>query len=463
MSRKFVRTRYALGFLCNFIVGSGCLQLCKLLAVVSLLWPFQSPFADELSQSAGSLTSDLPLDLVLELPAQQMNDEGLFEQHIQGHSLFHSSFRDVRRNGRAILGPHFVNDSCGSCHVRTGRGSLILGKTGALSSMVVKIGLLARASRRSPSAVPGVGEQLQEHSLSGSRRYNTKLTWRYLPGSYPDGTSFTLRKPSVTFTIPKHPRSRIAHSLRMSPALVGLGLLEAIPLKRLEELADPSDANSDGISGRVHYVKDRSSGALAAGRFGFQATSSSLREQIGAALLLDMGITSDAAPRKTRSAELTASEIDALVTYQQLSGVPRFRNLSEPRFARGLSLFKAARCIDCHVATHQTSSSATPEILASQTIYPFSDLLLHDMGKELSETRREGAASGREWRTTPLWGLGIAEVTAQSPFGFLHDGRARTVEEAILWHGGEGAKSRDVFMHLTSEGRADLLFFLRSL
>jgi CxxC motif-containing protein (DUF1111 family) len=280
---------------------------------------------------------------------------------------------------------------------------------------------------------------------------------------YPDGTRFTLRRPKLAFTIPKLPNRQIVHSLRMSPSLVGMGLLEAIPIERLQALADPEDTNSDGISGRINYVRDDASASFIPGRFGFKATSPSLRSQIGAALLLDMGITSDASPRRARRPELSAEDVDRLVTYQQLSGVPRFRNLSEQRFASGFAAFQAARCTDCHTITHQTSSTATPQLLASQTIHPFTDLLLHDMGRDLSDSVRRSSRLAREWRTPPLWGLGLAEVTALPPFGYLHDGRARTLEEAILWHAGEAGKSREIFAHFEISRRADLLYFLESL
>ncbi len=437
--------------------------MVQVLILLLLLWPRECISADDSLLSAGSLTSELPLDLVLELPGPGVPGTGLFDQHVQGHSLFHSSFRGVRKNGKQILGPHFSNDSCGSCHMRTGRGSLVVGRNDSLSSMVVKISLLRGKSKSSSAPVPGLGEQLQEHSLSGGRRYNTKLAWRYIEGAYPDGTPFTLRRPKLSFTIPLHPKSRIGHSLRMSPALVGMGLLEAIPIQRLEDLADIEDRNGDGISGRIHYVKDETTGSSVVGRFGFRATSPTLEAQTATALLLDMGITSDFLPQKTRSPEISTLELHALTTYLRISGVPRFRNVSDPRFASGLRIFEAARCGDCHVVTHKTSSAAIPEILASQTIHPFTNLLLHDMGRGLADTRRERFASSREWRTAPLWGLGLAEITATPPFGYLHDGRARTLEEAILWHGGEAGTSRDLFMRLAREARSDLLFFLGSL
>ncbi len=440
-------------------------NLIRFLVVALILFflLLQPLLAEDLSQSAGALTSDLPLENVLELPPASLSDPQTFDNHLRGHSLFHSSFRGVRKNQRPILGPHFVNDSCGACHVHAGRGSLILGKEDAFSSMVVKVGLRRRNSMGSLSPVPGVGEQLQEHSLSGARRYKTKLTWRYMRGSYPDGTPFTLRRPKLSFVIPKLPQSQVAHSLRMSPALVGMGLLEAIPLERLQELADPDDTNNDGISGRLNYVRDKLSGSILAGRFGFKATSPSLRDQIGTALLLDMGITNNASPRKVGHPELSAEDVDNLVIYQQLSGVPRFRSFSESRFIAGFTAFQAARCSDCHTKTHQTASTATPQLLASQTIHPFTDLLLHDMGRALSDPMRSNSHTSREWRTSPLWGLGLADITAIPPFGYLHDGRARTLEEAILWHAGEGTASRDIFMHFEQKERSDLIYFLKSL
>jgi CxxC motif-containing protein (DUF1111 family) len=416
--------------------------------------------AEDLSQSAGALTSDLPLNVVIELPPPQLQDSSLFDQHLQGHSLFHSSFQGVRRNGLAILGPHFVNDSCGSCHIRAGRGSLIIGQQGSLSSMVVKVGLRRGTAGR---AVPGVGEQLQEHSAVGPRRYKITLSWKHFEGMYPDGTPYTLRRPKLSFSIPKYRPSSIVSSLRMTPPLVGMGLLEAIPVERLEELSDPNDENRDGISGRIHYLKSSQGGLPVPGRFGFRASNPSLREQTGAALLFDLGITSNELTRQYRRPELSNLEVDRLVTYQQLSGVPKVSRASEPRFLRGAEIFTQLGCGVCHVPTHTTSASASPPIVASQVIHPYTDLLLHDMGRGLADSKRERSVGRSEWRTAPLWVLGLAEVTAVPPFGYLHDGRARTVEEAILWHGGEASTSRALFTRAPLENRQSLLYFLGSL
>jgi CxxC motif-containing protein (DUF1111 family) len=249
----------------------------------------------------------------------------------------------------------------------------------------------------------------------------------------------------------------------MTPQLIGMGLLEAIPSERILSLADPADRDGDGISGKVNLVFDRESDSLQVGRFGFKATHPTLKQQTAAALFNDMGITTELFQSRRRPPELGAPELLTLVFYQQLSGVPGRRNSQAPDVAKGRQLFEAIGCAKCHIPSHHTSPTALPTYLASQTIYPYTDLLLHDMGPDLADNRAEFRAYGREWRTTPLWGLGMYEAISPRNTGFLHDGRARTPAEAILWHGGEASDSRTAFVSLPALQRHQLIDFLRSL
>jgi CxxC motif-containing protein (DUF1111 family) len=241
-----------------------------------------------------------------------------------------------------------------------------------------------------------------------------------------------------------------------------MGLLEVIPESEVLALSDPDDLNGDGISGRPNYVIDRSSGTKALGRFGFKATHPTLVQQSGAASFFDMGITNPLFPAINGSTEISGADFERLVVYQQIAGVPPARDQELPDIIAGKTLFQSVGCNGCHTMTFKTATDTDPEV-AGQTVHPFTDLLLHDMGPDLADNHPEFSASGFEWRTTPLWGLGFSpQISAVKPL-YLHDGRARTIEEAILWHGGEAAIAKDKFVRLSADERFKLIQFLQSL
>jgi len=411
----------------------------------------------------GALTSTLPRQVLLELPAPVINSDADFNRHLDGHGFFHRSFRTVSVAGKPILGPHFNNDSCGSCHVQVGRGPVQISPSSAGSTMVVKVGPTKQRPARAVPTLPGIGEQIQDRSLDGSSRFAIKLRWKYKQGTYADGEVYQLRRPQLSLFLPTYRRRDVVTSLRMTPQLIGMGLLEAIPSERIFSLADPDDRDGDGISGRVNLVLDRETNFFKVGRFGFKATHPTLKQQTAAALFNDMGITSEVFTTRRSPPELAATDLSTLVFYQQLSGVPAQRNPLAEDVVAGHKLFEALGCVQCHVPSHQTSPTALPHYLASQTISPYTDLLLHDMGPGLADGRGEFKASGREWRTAPLWGLGMYEAISPSNTGFLHDGRARSISEAILWHGGEAIPSQAAFVSLPALEREQLIVFLRSL
>ncbi|MBY0275867.1 c-type cytochrome, partial [Candidatus Binatia bacterium] len=261
-------------------------------------------------------------------------------------------------------------------------------------------------------------------------------------------------------------------SLRLPPPLVGLGLLEAIPEDAVLALADPDDRDGDGVSGRAHVVADPQSGVPRLGRFGWKASQATLRHQVAAAFRNDMGVTSrvlrdpDCGAAQTgcgeRGVELQDDDLDDLVTYLALLGMQARRDADDPIVQRGEQLFASAGCAACHTPTFVTSAFHPLAELAGQTIHPYSDLLLHDMGPRLAATLGEDDASGREWRTPPLWSIGLTGRVSGGE-AYLHDGRARTLREAILWHGGEGRRARDAFATLAADDQEALLAFLRSL
>jgi CxxC motif-containing protein (DUF1111 family) len=276
------------------------------------------------------------------------------------------------------------------------------------------------------------------------------VEWEEIPGRYPSGEPYVLRRPLVHVTDlaygPFDSRTRLA--LRVPPAVFGLGLLEGVPEQEILSVADPADVDKDGVSGRAPRVRDQLTGSTELGRFGWKASQPSLAAQTVAALASDMGIV--------RAGE---TDINALVRYLRALAVPARRQSTEPIVREGEAIFVDSGCSNCH-RPHLTTGVVPgwPE-LTNQTISPYTDLLLHDMGAPLADGIAEGAALGGEWRTPPLWGLGLLP-TVSGPVGLMHDGRATSAEEAILWHGGEADRSRQRFMALPRTKRAALLQFL---
>jgi len=258
--------------------------------------------------------------------------------------------------------------------------------------------------------------------------------------------------------------------------MVGMGLLEAIPEARLRELADPGDADGDGISGRLGQVWDAATGAPAVGRFGWKAEQPSVRAQVTGAFLGDIGITTGPRPVQECSVaqaeclaapaggapELADDLLDKVVLYSQTLAVPVRTRWDDAEVLRGKALFARAGCAGCHTPSHLTRADAALPELAGQRIFPYTDLLLHDLGEALSDRRPVFAAAGSEWRTAPLWGLRLIAAVNQHE-RLLHDGRARGVAEAILWHGGEAVAAREAFRMMAADERAALLAFVGSL
>jgi CxxC motif-containing protein (DUF1111 family) len=299
---------------------------------------------------------------------------------------------------------------------------------------------------------------------------------RYTPlsGRYADGERYELLAPSYSIEAPSHGPfvENLRISPRVAPAMIGLGLLEAIPEERLRELEDPAD----GISGRVNVVWDVEAEQLAVGRFGWKAEQPSVRQQASGAFLGDMGITSSLFPNQEctdsetecRNAlgggdpEISDELLERVVRYSELLAVPARLTFADEDVLRGRALFSELGCQGCHTPNHRTSGSAALEEVRDQSIWPYTDLLLHDMGDALSDDRPSFAAAGNEWRTPPLWGLGHYPAV-NGHDRLLHDGRARGVAEAILWHGGEAEAAKQAFVALPSSARLDLIAFVESL
>jgi len=327
----------------------------------------------------------------------------------------------------------------------------------------VQISKKGTSSDGSPLPVPKVGSVLQERDLRGRRRYNIQLKWRKIKGKYGDGSRYSLRRPQLSFEIRGKNPSQILSSLRMTPAIIGTGLVEAISDSTISSLADPLDSNGDGISGKVNLVANKRANSKTVGKFGFKAAEPTVEQQGLIAFFNEMGITNPLFPDpKGAPSEISELDMQRLDLYQRLAGVPAARDQGNPEIQAGRAIFNRIGCEKCHVATFVTSAPNDPE-LDAQTIHPFSDFLLHDMGEGLSDKRPHFDAAGNEWRTSPLWGLGFAETISEVRPMYLHDGRAQSIAEAILWHGGEGLQARTEFRNLAKAERDQLILFLRSL
>jgi CxxC motif-containing protein (DUF1111 family) len=393
-------------------------------------------------------------------PAPGLSPEEL-ERHLEGDANFDAVFVTAPALVNPGLGPRFNNASCNRCHLKDGRGMPQPGQS------LVRVSL-AKGKPEVPGGavpLPGIGSQVRDQAIFGDTPdAKVSLTWQEKTGQYPDGSPYRLRSPQIILAQvdahqPIPPETLI--SLRVPPPVFGAGLLEAVADADLLTLADPGDRNHDGISGKPNLVWDAQHQRKALGRFGLKANTPNLLVQTAAAYVNDIGVTNPLFPDKASFPEIDQRTLETTTFYVQTLGVPARTLVNDPQVQWGEKLFIQTNCAACHIATLKTADSKIP-VLANQTFHAYTDLLLHDMGEALSDHRPDFEASGSEWRTSPLWGLGLAQTVL--PYsGYLHDGRARTIEEAILWHGGEAQRSKEQFMALSRGNRENLLRFLTSL
>ena len=379
------------------------------------------------------------------------------------------------------LGPTFNAISCASCHLNNGRGRPPESADEPFESILVRLSIPGTDTHGGPKPLAAYGGQLQHRAIAGVPAEGTaKILYKELPGTLADGSAYSLRQPAIVFSELAYGElpGDTLHSLRVANPVIGLGLLEAVPEQQLQNLADPDDADQDGISGRINRVWSPTQQQVTVGRFGWKANVATVAEQNAGAALGDMGITSelnsaDNCPAAQRACVEFAAKDNAEVEFQQdflqeltryvrLIGVPAQRDTDDPEVKQGTALFRGVGCVQCHVSTLVTSAAATFPELANQTIHPYTDLLLHDMGAGLADQRPDYMADGSEWRTPALWGIGLTREVGGYEY-YLHDGRARNLTEAILWHGGEAQQARDAFAALPAAERGKLLRFLESL
>lgn len=393
--------------------------------------------------------------------------------HELGDVSFEQSFVSAPAPVNSGLGPVFNNVSCTSCHHNDGKGTPTAGFNN--SSLLIRISLPGQDANGAPVSVPGFGFQLQDRSVFSSKpEAHVNISYTDVPVTYPDGSVVTLRKPAYTLTDTYYPLPAVYNiSPRMAPPVFGLGLIEAIPESTILSFADENDKDGDGISGRPNYIYDTLSKKMDLGRFGLKANTINILHQVAFAYQQDIGISNYIAPKENCEGqmqddgrgddpELPDSIVNAVAFYVKSLAVPARRNVTDADIKAGEQLFSQIQCARCHIPTIQTGMDFTLPQISNQRIHPYTDLLLHDMGSGLADGRPDFLATGSEWRTMPLWGIGLFPKTNGVAY-YLHDGRARSIEEAILWHGGEAMQSKNQFMNLTKGDRNNLLKFLNSL
>ncbi len=411
-----------------------------------------------------------------------------------GNGMFRRTWVTAPASTRSAdgLGPLYNARGCQRCHLKDGRGHPPSGPDDSAVSMLLRLSVPPRseeeraqlaAHRVAVIPEPTYGEQLQDLAIPGhAPEGRMVIDYEEIPVELSDGETVTLRKPSYAVADlaygPMQEDTML--SPRVAPPMIGLGLLEAIDEADILANAKP---DAEGVSGRPNWVWSHENDEVMLGRFGWKAGMPTLADQGAGAFSGDVGISSPLAPdpwgecssaqsdcREARHGddeisdgyEASGKVMDLVLFYARNLAVPARRQVDDPEVLRGKALFYGAGCVECHVPKFATRRDHEVPALAGQLIWPYSDLLLHDMGEGLADGRPEGEASGREWRTQPLWGIGLThEVNGHT--NFLHDGRARTLTEAILWHGGEAKQARDAFAAMSKEERAALLAFLNSL
>ena len=392
------------------------------------------------------------------------------------------------------LGPLFNARACQRCHLKDGRGhppadgeraeTMFLRLSIPPQSAAQRAAL--REHRQTVTPEPTYGGQLQNFSIQGVLAEGAMtITYEETPVMLADGEVASLRAPTYGVSGlqygPLHPEAML--SPRAAPPVIGMGLLEAIADADILSGADPEDRDGDGISGRANRVWSDEHGKPMLGRFGWKAGQPSVSQQSAGAFRGDVGISTPLYPRPDgdctaaqevcrgaphggasaqNTVEASAALFDLLTFYTRNLGVPARRDIGEAQVLAGKRLFYDANCIGCHRPKFVTRRDSIGEEQSFQLIWPYTDLLLHDMGEGLADGRPEGEASGREWRTPPLWGIGLTETVSGHTL-FLHDGRARSLLEAILWHGGEAEAAKQRVIAMTREERTALLAFLNSL
>ena len=423
------------------------------------------------------------------LTARNIND---YERQIfaDGADLFEVEWAIDANIEFGGLGPHFVTNSCSTCHVTDGRAA---GPTG---DGELPNGFIVLLADTDPETRRHYGEQLTAQAHGVAAEGHLEVSYSEVAGTFADGENYSLRHPTYTPVVTDGPLpDGVVLRPRIAPHLSGLGLLELIPTSDVLANADPEDLDGDGVSGRAGVAIELLSGDSVLGRFGWNATQPSVEQQTATALFGDLGLTSRYFPSETCDngglcerqgrpvseyytpagfggdlegsdgyefyGEVSDEALYKLSHYARTLAVPAVRDVEDPEVQRGWELFNTIGCSACHVSSFTTSVGQV-QGLSLQQISPYTDLLLHDLGEGLSDQTVGGDPVTVEWRTPPLWGIGLFE-TVNGHTDLLHDGRARNLTEAILWHGGEAEHSATAFKELSAADRTALIRFLEAL
>ncbi|MET0748807.1 MAG: di-heme oxidoredictase family protein [Rhizobium sp.] len=392
------------------------------------------------------------------------------------------------------LGPLYNARSCQTCHANGGRGHPPE-PAGNATTMFLRLARPARTDEERQAIAEShvvnfpdatYGTQLQDIAVPGlASEGKVAVTYREHTVTLGGGETVSLRQPTFKAIDlaygPLEPDTTV--SARVAPAMLGLGLIEAISASDILAHADPDDSNHDGIAGRAATVRDNRTGALTLGRFGWKAQNATVRDQTASALDTDIGISNPDRPnasgdctekephclkmptgvqKRLGPTEAPESVLDLMTYYAENLAAPARRKVSDLTVLHGKQMFYQSGCIACHTPKFVTRDDAANATQAFQLIWPYSDFLLHDMGDGLADGQQVGIATGQDWRTPPLWGIGLTKTVSGHTF-FLHDGRARNLTEAVLWHGGEATKARDAFASLSKDDRQALITFVESL
>ena len=409
---------------------------------------------------------------IFQQPAANLNAAEQ-ELHLDADKAFGDKFVTAPSTINGGLGPVFNQNSCESCHVSNGR-SPFPASANDTRGLLVRLSLAGAGAHGEPLKVPNYGGQLQTQANFG-KQPEAHLSWQEVESikNYADGSNLKLRHFDFLFENLYAPfANNVLTSPRMASPMIGLGLLEAVREVDILALADPNDTNGDGISGKPNRVWDYVKNQTALGRFGWKAAQPTLYQQTAAAYNDDMGVTNplfrtESSAGQTQSdgfaddPEIDDATLKAAAFYPQSLGVPQRRNTTDATVRAGKALFLDIKCGSCHNPKFTTGQHEYG-FLSNQTIYPYTDMLLHDMGDGLADNRPDFEATGREWRTPALWGIGLTQ-TVGGHTNFLHDGRARSLEEAIMWHGGEAENAKERFRKLTKADRNAVVAFLGSL
>jgi CxxC motif-containing protein (DUF1111 family) len=400
--------------------------------------------------------------------------EHLERAHEIGDVQFGATFVSAPAPLNPGRGPLFNNVSCGSCHIADGRGK-VPGVGDTSVSTLFRVSIAGLDSHGGPNPVPGFGDQLQTRSIFNvTKEADVTVNYMEQTFSFDDGSTYKLRFPLYTIsnTYIGFP-ANVMVSPRVAAPVFGLGLLEAVSEADILSRVDEGDANADGISGKANRVWNHITQMTTLGRFGWKANQPSLLQQVAIAYNQDIGVTTSIFPKENSfgqpqydnrddDAELSDSLLYNVEFYIRTLAVPVRRNLNDATVQSGKQLFANAGCASCHAPDLHTAVNVSFPAISNQLIHPYTDLLLHDMGDDLADNRPDFLATGKEWRTSPLWGIGLTQ-RVNGHNNFLHDGRARSLMEAIMWHGGEAAASRNKVKSMSASDRNALIKFLESL